>query len=125
MCAYNAIDGVPACANTMLLDKYLRGAWNFQGFVTSDCGAISDFYSASGHHYSADVAHASAVAVEAGTDTNCGQSYKALVDAVHQGLIPEAAIDQAVRRLFTARFKLGMFDPPAEVKYAQIPFSDS
>jgi beta-glucosidase len=123
MCAYNSIDGVPACANTMLLDKILRRAWNFQGFVTSDCGAISDFYSASGHHYSPDAAHASAVAVEAGTETSCGQEYKALVDAVHQGLIPEAAVDQAVRRLFTARFKLGMFDPPAEVKYAQIPFS--
>ena len=124
MCAYNAIDGVPACANTMLLDKYLRGAWHFQGFVTSDCGAIQDFFSPTGHHYSADAAHASAVAVKAGTDTNCGQSYRALADAVHQGLISETDIDQAVERLFTARFRLGMFDPPSEVKYAQIPFSE-
>ncbi len=124
MCAYNAIDGVPACANTMLLDKYLRGAWHFDGFVTSDCGAIHDFFSPTGHHYSPDIAHASAAAVKAGTDTNCGQSYLSLVDAVHQGLITESDIDRAVERLFTARFRLGMFDPPSQVKYAQIPFSE-
>jgi beta-glucosidase len=124
MCAYNSIDGVPACANTMLLRHYLYDDWGFHGFVTSDCGAVSDFYSATGHHYSPDDAHASAVAVKAGTDTSCGQEYKALVDAVHQNLISEAEIDAAVTRLFTARFKLGMFDPPSEVKYAQLPFSE-
>jgi beta-glucosidase len=123
MCAYNAIDGVPACANTMLLDKYLRGDWKFQGFVTSDCGAIQDFFSPTGHHYSPDAAHASAAAVKAGTDTNCGKSYLSLVEAVHEGLISESQVDQSLKRLFTARMKLGMFDPPAEVKYAQIPFS--
>ena len=123
MCAYNSIDGVPACANTMLLQHYLRDDWHFQGFVTSDCGAISDFYSATGHHYSPDAAHASAVAVKAGTDTSCGDEYKALTDAVHQGLISEAEIDKSVKALFTARMRLGMFDPASEVKYAQIPFS--
>lgn len=123
MCAYNAIDGVPACANTMLLDHYLRGDWKFQGFVTSDCGAISDFFSPMGHHYSPDAAHASAAALKAGTDTNCGDSYLSLVQAVHEGLVPESAVDQAVGRLFTARMRLGMFDPPSEVKYAQIPYS--
>jgi beta-glucosidase len=123
MCSYNAVDGVPACANKMLLQHFLRGDWHFQGFVTSDCGAIRDFFSPTGHHYSPDAAHASAVAVEAGTDTNCGQSYLSLVQAVHEGLIPESTIDQALRRLFTARMKLGMFDPVSEVKYAQIPFS--
>jgi len=124
MCAYNAIDGVPACANTMLLDKYLRGDWKFQGFVTSDCGAIQDFFSPTGHHFSPDAAHASAAAVKAGTDTNCGKSYLSLVQAVHDGLISESEVDQSLKRLFTARMKLGMFDPPAEVKYAQIPFSE-
>jgi beta-glucosidase len=123
MCAYNAIDGVPACANTMLLQQHLRDDWHFHGFVTSDCGAIADFFSPNGHRTSADAAHASASAVEAGTDTNCGDSYKSLVEAVHENLIPELAIDQAVRRLFTARMRLGMFDPPAEVKYAQIPYA--
>ncbi len=123
MCAYNDIDGVPACANTMLLQQHLRRDWGFDGFVTSDCGAIDDFYSPNGHHYSPDAAHASATAAEAGTETSCGNEYKSLVDAVRQSLIPEADIDRAVQRLFTARMKLGMFDPPAEVKYAQIPFS--
>ena len=124
MCAYNAIDGVPACANTMLLGQHLRKAWNFQGFVTSDCGAIGDFYSAHGHHFSPDAAHASAIAVKAGTDTSCGDEYKSLVQAVHDGLITESDIDQAVRRLFTARFRLGIFDPPAQVKYAQLSYSE-
>ncbi len=123
MCSYNAVDNVPACANTKLLQHYLYQDWGFRGFVTSDCGAIRDFFSDTGHHYSPDMAHASAAAVKAGTDTNCGQSYKSLVDAVHQNLISESEIDAAVERLFTARFKLGMFDPPSEVKYAQIPFS--
>jgi beta-glucosidase len=108
----------------MLLQDYLCKDWGFHGFVTSDCAAITDFFSATGHHYSPDAAHASAIAVKAGTDTSCGQEYKALVDAVHQNLISEAEIDAAVRRLFTARFKLGMFDPPSEVKYAQLPFSE-
>jgi beta-glucosidase len=124
MCAYNAIDSVPACANTRLLQHYLYQDWGFHGFVTSDCGAISDFYSPIGHHFSPDAAHASAVAVKAGTDTSCGQEYKALVDAVHQNLISESEVDAAVKRLFTARFKLGMFDRTSEVKYAQIPFSE-
>ncbi|HET7347034.1 MAG TPA: glycoside hydrolase family 3 N-terminal domain-containing protein, partial [Acidobacteriaceae bacterium] len=123
MCAYNRIDGVPACANTMLLQHYLRDDWHFNGFVTSDCGAIDDFYSPAGHHYSPDAAHASAAAVKAGTDTTCGTEYNALPQAVHEGLISEAEVDKSVGALFTARMRLGMFDPPSQVKYAQIPFS--
>ncbi|MHB1021967.1 MAG: glycoside hydrolase family 3 C-terminal domain-containing protein [Acidobacteriaceae bacterium] len=123
MCAYNAIDGVPACANHELLQHYLRGAWRFQGFVTSDCGAIDDFSSPHGHHYAPDHEHGSALAVIAGTDTTCGTEYTALVQAVKDGLIKESEIDTAVKHLFTARFRLGMFDPPQDVPYAQIPFS--
>ena len=122
MCAYNAVDGVPACASPLLLDQKLRSAWKFQGFVTSDCGAISDFYSTIGHHYSPDAAHASAKAVLAGTDTSCGDEYDALPQAVKEGLLHEGAIDTAVKRLFTARMKLGMFDPPSSVEYARLPF---
>jgi beta-glucosidase len=130
MCAYNAIDGIPACASPLLLKQKLRDAWKFQGFVTSDCGAIADFYSkgsqgfssTGGHHYSADAAHASATAVLAGTDTSCGDEYDALPQAVKEGLLPESALDTAVKRLFTARIKLGMFDPPSSVAYARIPF---
>jgi beta-glucosidase len=124
MCAYNSINGEPACANKMLLAQTLRQAWGFNGYVTSDCGAIDDFFSPEGHHFSSDAEHASASAVLAGTDTNCGDTYKALVKAVQSNLLPESAIDTAVKRLFTARFRLGMFDPASSVRYAQIPFSE-
>jgi beta-glucosidase len=124
MCAYNAIDGAPACANKMLLEQTLRRDWGFKGYITSDCGAVDDFFMSYGHHYSPDAEHAAAAAVLAGTDTNCGNTYKALVSAVKQGLISEAAIDVAVKRLFTARFRLGMFDPASQVPYAQIPMSE-
>ena len=124
MCAYNAIDGIPACANHELLHNILRQQWGFEGYVTSDCGAISDFYSPEGHHYSPDEAHAAAAGVLAGTDTSCGTEYSALTKAVKEDLLPESAIDTAVKRLFAARFRLGMFDPPSRVPYAKIPFSD-
>ncbi len=125
MCAYNAIDGVPACANQELLGTILRKDWKFGGYVTSDCGAISDFFSPEGHKYSPDETHAAASAVLAGTDTSCGTEYSALVAAVKAGLIPESAIDIAVERLFTARFRLGLFDPEASVDYAHIPFAEN
>jgi beta-glucosidase len=131
MCAYNAIYGFPACASPLLLKQKLRDAWKFEGFVTSDCGAIGDFYSTekqgfsgtAGHHFSPDAAHASATAVLAGTDTSCGDEYDALPQAVKEGLLPESALDIAVKRLFTARIRLGLFDPPAQVEYARLPFS--
>jgi beta-glucosidase len=123
MCAYNSLDGQPACANTMLLKDILRGAWGFNGYVTSDCAAITDV--AVGHKFAPDLEHAAVVSVRAGTDTSCGKEYAALVDAVKHGLIKESEIDTAVTRLFTARMRLGLFDPPASVKYAQIPFSEN
>jgi beta-glucosidase len=123
MCVYNAIDGEPGCANKMLLQKYLHGFWKFNGFVTSDCGAITDFYSSRGHHFSPDIAHASATAVKTGTDTACGRDYSGLVQAVHEGLISVAEVDTSLRRLFIARFRLGMFDSPSQVKYAKLPYS--
>src|SRR5271168_2730605 len=126
MCAYNSIDGEPACANTMLLQDILRKAWKFQGYVTSDCGAIADI--SGGHKYMPDLEAASVVAVKAGTDTTCGlghPEYPTLVQAVKDGKISEAEINTAVTRLFTARFKLGMFDPPDSVPYAKIRFSEN
>ena len=123
MCAYNAIDGKPACGSDLLLKTILRGDWKFTGFVTSDCGAVDDFFEKTAHRYSPDAEHASASAVLAGTDTNCGNTYKALPAAVRGGLLTEADIDRAIERLFVARFRLGLFDPPASVPYARIPFS--
>jgi beta-glucosidase len=123
MCAYNAIDGTPACANTMLLQDHLRDAWKFPGYVTSDCGAVADI--SEGHKYEPDLEGASVAAVKAGTDTTCGNEYPTLVKAVKDGKITESEIDTAVKRLFTARFRLGMFDPQDHVPYAQIPFSEN
>ncbi|MBV9925629.1 MAG: glycoside hydrolase family 3 C-terminal domain-containing protein [Acidobacteria bacterium] len=123
MCAYNRFNGEPACANTHLLGDLLRGEWGFNGYVVSDCGAIDDIYRR--HQFVKTPEEASAVAVKRGTDLECGDTYRALVSAVKQGQISEGEIDTAVKRLFEARFRLGMFDPPELVKYAQIPFSEN
>jgi len=122
MCAYNSIDGAPACANTMLLQQHLKQDWGFSGYIVSDCAAITDV--AVGHKFSTDMAHAAAASVKAGTDLSCGKEFDALNQAVAQNLIGEAEIDSAVKRLFTARFRLGMFDPAAAVPYNSIPFSE-
>ncbi|MBN1985326.1 MAG: glycoside hydrolase family 3 C-terminal domain-containing protein [Prolixibacteraceae bacterium] len=118
MGAYNQFRGHPCCANP-ILNTILRKEWGFDGYVVSDCWAISDFFRFQG--YSADAAEASAIAVENGTDLNCGNSYPHLKEAVERGIIDETVIDTSVKRLFTARFKLGMFD--SNVPYSQIPFS--
>jgi beta-glucosidase len=121
MCAYNRTNGEPCCGNTHLLVDVLRGEWGFNGYVVSDCGAIDDIYQR--HQFVKTAEEASALAVKRGTDIECGDSYRALVNAVKQGQVSEAEIDTAVKRLFTARFRLGMFDPPEIVPYASIPFS--
>jgi beta-glucosidase len=121
MCAYNRTNSEPCCANTHLLVDLLRGEWGFNGYVVSDCGAIDDIYQR--HHFVNTAEEASAVALKRGTDLECGNTYRALVAAVKQGLVSEGDIDRAVKRLFTARFRLGMFDPPEMVAYAKIPFS--
>ena len=123
MCAYNALFGQPACGSTLLLEDVLRKDWHFQGFVTSDCGAIDDFFKPNTHQTEPDAEHADKAALLAGTDTNCGSTYDQLGAAVKTGLIREADIDASLTRLFEARMKLGQFDPPAKVAYAQIPFS--
>jgi len=122
MCAYNSIDGDPACANPYLLQHVLRGDWKFNGFVTSDCAAITDV--AEGHKFAPDMEHAAVVSVRAGADTSCGEEYSVLTKAVKDGLIDETELDLSVQRLFRARFQLGMFDPPSKVAYAALPFSE-
>jgi beta-glucosidase len=124
MCAYNAVDGKPACGSDLLLKTVLRGDWKFNGFVTSDCGAVSDFFEKNAHAYSKTKEQAAADAVLAGTDTNCGSTYKALPGAVKQGLLTEADVDRAIERLFVARIRLGLFDPPAGQPYANLPYSE-
>ena len=131
MCAYNRVNGQPACGNTFLLKDTLRGAWKFNGYVVSDCGAIIDIFQ--GHHYVKSQAEAAALALKTGMDNECidffapvkdDHDYKPYLDAVKQGLLTEADIDVAVRRLFTARMRLGMFDPPEMVSYANTPDSE-
>ncbi len=121
MCAYNAVDGKPACASDMLLGEHLRGQWKFDGYVVSDCGAVGDIQE--GHRFTATAPQAAAVAVKTGTDLDCGDEYRALPEAVSDVLITESDINTAVTRLFTARFRLGMFDPPASVPFNSIPIS--
>jgi len=126
MCAYNAVDGFPACTSTMLLQDHLRDGWSFDGYVVSDCAAVADV--ATGHKFAPDFAHAAAAAVKAGTDLECQYgkwaAFDVLEDSIKQGLIAEADVDRALRRLFTARFRLGMFDPPASYAYGRIPVSE-
>ncbi len=118
MGAYNRLFGTPACASDLLMKELLRGKWNFDGYVVSDCWAISDFYKF--HKFVGDAAQASALAVKAGTDLACGEEYQFLNQAIEKGYLTEADIDLSVKRLFTARFKLGMFDPDSMVPWASI-----
>src|SRR5690606_10655977 len=118
MCAYNAFRSQPCCGSDILMNDILRNQWQFTGYVTSDCWAIDDFFK--NHKTHPDAASASADAVMHGTDIDCGtDAYKSLVQAVKEGKITERQIDVSVKRLFTIRFRLGMFDPVAMVKYAQ------
>ena len=118
MCAYNGVNGAPACASTFLLSDTLRNSWHFHGYVVSDCGAIADIYE--GHHYADSMAEASAKAVKAGTDLSCGHEYKTLIEAVQKGYIQEREIDESLKRLLIARFRLGMFDPPDRVPFSKL-----
>lgn len=120
MGAYNRTNGEACCASPTLLQKILREEWGFEGHVVSDCWAIRDIYR--DHGLASTPAEAAALAVNAGCDLNCGDTYPYLVEAVQQGLISEETITRATERLFTTRFKLGMFDPPELVEYAQIPY---
>jgi len=120
MCAYNRFRGEPVCSSAELFD-ILRNQWGFEGYMVSDCWAIEDIWLR--HKVAPDAAAASAMAVRAGCDLNCGISYAALVEAIASDQASEADLDVVLRRLFRARFQLGMFDPPERVPYAQIPFS--
>ena len=128
MCVYNRVNGQPGCASDFLLGDQLRGKWGFAGYVVSDCDAIADIQR--GHHYTKTYAEAAAVSMKLGVDNDCADGrtptldssdYDRYVDAVKQGLVSESVLDDSVRRLFTARIKLGLFDPPAMVPYALVP----
>jgi beta-glucosidase len=125
MCSYNSFRGQPACGNDELLGKVLRKEWGFGGYVVSDCGAVIDIHE--GHEARTTAAEGAAMALLAGTDLECGtgswapgtpDSFPALADAVKQGLVKESDIDNALRRLFRAQMKLGVYDPPQRLPWA-------
>lgn len=125
MCAYNSLNGQPACANSALLEDHLRRDWGFQGYVVSDCGAITDIFN--GHHFTKSMEEGVSAALKTGTDLICGSprthvktERDAILQSIHQGLLATADVDRALQRLFTARFRLGMFDPPSIVPYSNV-----
>lgn len=131
MTSYNRINGVPASCNDMLLTTLLREEWGFDGFVVSDCGAVGDVYGGSsfsaggqktvGHYYAKNLKEASALTLQAGTDMSCGTEYKHnLLQALDEGIITEGILDRALIRIFTSRFRLGVFDDKEAVPYSAI-----
>ena len=120
MCAYQRIDGQPCCSQTRYEQQILRDEWGFKGLITSDCGAIRDFLPR-WHNTAKDAAQASAQAVLAGTDVECGSEYKNLPEAVRRGDIKEADLDVSLRRLLIARFELGDLDPDDLNPWTKIP----
>ncbi|HSS96465.1 MAG TPA: glycoside hydrolase family 3 C-terminal domain-containing protein [Terriglobales bacterium] len=131
MCAYNRVNGQPACASDFLLVDQLRDKWKFNGYVVSDCDAVADIFN--GHKYTKSMAEAAGLSVKKGMDSDCADFFRVMrdnsdyvrfIDAVKQGFLTEKDIDVSLRRTFTARFRLGMFDPPEMVKYAQTPESE-
>lgn len=133
MTSYNRVNGVPSSCNDMLLTTLLREEWGFDGFVVSDCGAVADCYEnnmfanmgggekLSGHYYAKNLEEASAMTLTAGTDMSCGSEHKYnLLQALEKGLISEGIIDRALIRIFTSRFRLGLFDRKERVPYSSI-----
>lgn len=117
MGAYNRTNGEPCCGSRTLMGDILRGEWGFEGHYVSDCWAIRDFHL---HHMVTDTPEESAaMALKAGCDVNCGNTYLHMMKAYEQGLVTEEDITVAAERLFTTRFLLGMFD---ETEYDKIGY---
>lgn len=131
MCAYNAVDGIPACASEDLMENYLRKSWGFKGHVVSDCGGAANIYREDSLHYKKTAPEGVAAGFKAGMDLICGDyrndmstDAEPTIQAVKQDLLPEAVLDQALRRLFSSRIRLGMFDPPSSLPFAKITKAD-
>lgn len=126
MCSYNALNGVPTCADSYILQDILRDHWNWTNddqYVTSDCDAIENVFMP--HDYAATREKAVADTLKAGTDLNCGTYYQShLPEAYRQGLFNESVINQALMRMFSAQIKLGYFDPPSATPYRSLTFAD-
>ena len=121
MGAYNRFRGEPCCGSKLLLKKILRDEWGFDGHVVSDCWAISDFHLH--HHVTATAPQSAAMAMEAGCDVNCGNTYLHILQAYQDGLVTEEQITRAAVCLMTTRMRLGLFDSDCE--YDSIPYSEN
>ena len=117
MGAYNRVNGEPACGSETLIRKTLRETWHFEGHFVSDCWAIRDFHE--NHKVTSTPEESAAMAINAGCDLNCGNTFLHLYDAWKEGLISEETIREAAVRLFTTRFLLGLFD---ETEFDDIPY---
>ncbi len=119
MTAYNAVNGVPLSANKLLVDTIARRTYGLKGYVTGDCGAISDMLQ--GHKYAKDGPEATAMGLITGVDSDCGGEYQSQTfEAISRGLITEADIDRALINIFSIRMRLGEFDPQEIVPFAGI-----
>lgn len=118
MAAYNAVYGIPSCASPFLLDEILKNEWNFDGYITSDCGAVSGVYQK--QKFTKTPVEAAAVSLNAGTNLNCGSTYKTLMKALDKGLVTEQMIHERTKQLFKTRFRLGMFDEGIDHPYFSI-----
>ena len=121
MCAYQRIDGDPCCGNKRYLQRILRDEWGYQGLVVSDCGAIRDFHQKGCHEVSATPSIAAGTAIIAGTDVECGSVYKNIPKALENGELTMDAINKSLKRLLTARIKLGDLDNDNLVEWTKIP----
>jgi len=131
MCVYNAVNGIPGCASEELMENYLRKAWDFKGYVVSDCGAAANIYREDSLHYKKTPEEGVAAGIKAGMDLICGDyrnnmttEVQPIINAVKQGLLPQAVVDKALVRLFVGRINLGMFDTPASLPFANIKKTD-
>lgn len=118
MCVYNAVNGVPGCANEELMENYLRKSWGFKGYVVSDCGAAANIYREDSLHYKKTAEEGVTAGIKAGMDLICGDyrnhmttEVQPIITSVKQGSLPQATLDRSLVRLFTSRMQLGMFDP--------------
>lgn len=118
MCAYNRTDSLPCCTSPFLLQDILRQQWKFDGYVVTDCWALDDIVTY--HKFLPSLEEAAALAIKAGVNVECGNTWKHLKGALQKGLVTEKEIDASLARNLIILFKIGLLDPPAKDPYSKI-----